>query len=141
MKNAHHVTDEYRFGSIEAKIQTSQTDDQIKLQLKANMILSTVEQLKKKVRENIPLSKLSSLTRITTYGIALSATDKQNLVLRMIADFTTSDILFESLFCFDAFSQSKAKFDCILEFVIKRLLLPESRTPSASASPSPSPST
>ena len=88
-----HYLDDYRFGCIEGKIHTSQSDSQIQLQLQANVVLSTVEQLKHHVKQGIPKQEILSLKTITTHGIAVCATDRNNLLLRLTADFTTSNRL------------------------------------------------
>ena len=126
--------DDYRFASIEAKVHTPQTDEEIHLQLQANMSLAAVEQLKQLIEDgSVPMEEMVSLRTITTYGIAVCATDKNNVVLRMTADFNTNTITYERLFRFDAFSHVKAKFDAVMEFVVRRLLLSvKDRTPSDS---------
>ena len=83
--------DDYRFGCIEGKIHTSQSDSQIQLQIQANMVLSTVEQLKHHVKQGIPMQEILYLKTITTHGIAVCATDRDNLLLRLTADFTISN--------------------------------------------------
>ena len=58
------------------------------------MVLSTVEQLKHHVKQGIPMQEILSLKTITiTHGIAVCATDRNNLLLRLTADFTISNRL------------------------------------------------
>ena len=121
--------DDCRFTTIEAKIGTTQSDLDILLQLQANMLLSTVDQLQYCIREGIiTFKELTTLRQITTYGLALCATDKYNVLIRMTSDLNTNTVTFERLFAYSSFAQGSTKFDSILEFVVRRLLVtPESR--------------
>ena len=114
---------EYRFASVEAKISTTQNDVDILLRLQANMLLAIVSQLERMVsKKTVTVKDLTKLRNVTSYGIAVCATDRTNLLLRMTCDFQRNTVDCERLFGFHSFVQAPTKFDSVLEFVVRRLM-------------------
>ena len=115
---------EFTVAAVEAKMGTSQSIEDIMLQLQANMLLCSVNQLQANtIRDDITIETLEAIQQITTYGIAVCATDRSNIVLRMTCDLRSNSICTDKLFEFNIFSPvAMAKFDSVLEFVVQRLL-------------------
>ena len=88
---------EFRCGSLEAKVSSVQSEDDVILQLQANMVLTCSVLLKRKIEMVTSTTELEQIDTLTCYGTIIGPTYSLSL-LQLTIDFEDSKFQFEELF-------------------------------------------
>ena len=111
---------EYRCGSLENKVTGQQTEDQVRLQLQANMILTCSMLLERKLKATMTEAELESIGTLTCYGMMMGQTYALKL-LKLTIDFKRDTTQFEELFSLDPCSLYPAYVDMVIEYIFHSL--------------------
>ena len=110
----------------EMKYKTTQSNEDIESQLKANMLLftarCTVRRIERLHNKPNPVSTLKKLNKISTYGLTFGL-NKPVMILKLTLDFTTSEIYFEKRYQSPDELPPEPRVDCAMKYLIERIFL------------------
>lgn len=108
-------TGEYRCGSVENKVSSTQKEESVSLQLQANMLLLCSRLLVDKINE------MTDVETLTCYGVHLGATYKLKL-LKLTLDFSKENIVYEEIFTLEPCAFYPAFIDISIFHVFQSLV-------------------
>ena len=109
-----------RCGSLENKVTGQQTEDQVRLQLQANMILTCSMLLERNLKAPMTEAELESISTLTCYGMMMGQMYALKL-LKLTIDFRRDTTQFEELFHLDPCSLYPAYVDMVIEYIFHAL--------------------
>ena len=112
-----HPEGQLRCGNIENKQLTLQTEEEVIVQLQANMMLCAVSDLTAKIKVD-PMTEVKSFV---CYGMVLCFPPLPILLLRLTIDFQSSNVSYERLFRSSSTYHLCLSADICLEYILNRL--------------------